>query len=145
MTNVISKAMKAMRLQHEFCEFVPGNLKPGTLYISMESGTALHLCVCGCGQKVVTPFSPTDWKLIYDGNTVSLDPSIGNWSFDCKSHYWIKKNRVIVSEKWTYVEIEENRKYDQEVKADYFSNSKMPSPKRESGFSDFIKKLFGKN
>lgn len=26
--------------------------------------------------------------------TVSLAPSIGNWSFACKSHYWITGNEV---------------------------------------------------
>lgn len=29
------------------------------------------------------------WTLIFDGDTVSLDPSIGNWSFHCQSHYLI--------------------------------------------------------
>ena len=142
----MSKVMKTMRLQHEFCEFVPGNLKPGTLYISMEYGTAVHLCVCGCGQKVVTPLSPTDWKLIYDGDTVSLDPSIGNWSFDCQSHYWIKKNQVIVSKKWNDEEIEENRLWDKKSKKHHYQGNGGSDDNDEfepkSGLIDYLKNIF---
>ena len=69
-------------------------IEEGILYISVEYCTAIHKCVCGCGNEVVTPLSPTDWEIIFDGKTVSLDPSIGNWNFDCKSHYWIIKNRI---------------------------------------------------
>lgn len=64
-------------IRHEFVEFVPATLAEGVLYVSLEYGTASHLCCCGCGNKVVTPLSPTDWRMIYDGETVSLDPSMG--------------------------------------------------------------------
>ena len=53
--------------------------------MSIPYATAVHLCACGCGNKVVTPFSPAEWQLTYDGDTVSLSPSIGNWQFPCKS------------------------------------------------------------
>ena len=59
----------------------PDELEQGTIYVSIRFATASHLCCCGCGNKVVTPIRPTDWKLIFDGKTISLDPSIGNWSF----------------------------------------------------------------
>jgi len=26
---------------------------------------------------------------------ISLHPSIGNWSFECRSHYWIRNNQVV--------------------------------------------------
>ncbi|MFK1389389.1 DUF6527 family protein [Pseudomonas aeruginosa] len=60
----------------------------------MEFASAAHSCACGCGRKVITPFSPTDWQMVFDGETVSLRPSIGNWSFPCRSHYWIRSNRI---------------------------------------------------
>jgi hypothetical protein len=25
--------------------------------------TAAHCCCCGCGEEVVTPFTPTDWSM----------------------------------------------------------------------------------
>lgn len=81
-------------LVHKFVEFIPEQLDDNVLYISVEYKTAAHNCACGCGSRVVTPITPSDWKLIYDGKTVSLSPSIGNWSFSCRSHYWIKNNRI---------------------------------------------------
>jgi hypothetical protein len=77
-----------------FVEFVPAALEPGMLYISKRYATASHLCCCGCGLKVVTPLKPTKWQLIERGSSVSLHPSIGNWSFPCRSHYWIKNGQV---------------------------------------------------
>jgi len=65
-------------LTHEFVEFIPDVLKDGTLCVSMEYATVVHKCCCGCGKEVVTPLSPTDWNLIFNGKTISLDPSIGN-------------------------------------------------------------------
>jgi len=47
-------------LKHEFVEFIPEDLEQGTLYISIRYKTGTHLCCCGCGNIVVTPFSPTD-------------------------------------------------------------------------------------
>ena len=44
--------------------------------------------------EVVIPFSPTDWQLAFDGERASLQPSISNWNFACRSHYWIKGNCV---------------------------------------------------
>jgi hypothetical protein len=107
-------------LKHEFVEFLPAQPKQGTIYISIRFGTASHLCVCGCGNKVVTPLRPTDWKLIYDGKTVSLDPSIGNWSFACHSHYWIQNNRVQWATSWSTARIEAARAHDQKRKDRYF-------------------------
>lgn len=88
-------------LRHEFVEFIPDQLKDGTIYVSIPYATVAHKCCCGCGTEVVTPLSPADWTLIFDGESISLDPSIGNWSFDCKSHYWIRGNRVRWAERWS--------------------------------------------
>jgi len=73
----------------------------------------------------VTPIQPTDWKLIFDGKTVSLHPSIGNWSFACRSHYWIKNNRVAWDRKWSEEQIEDGRIRDYYAKEDYFSTSNV--------------------
>jgi hypothetical protein len=97
------------KLKHEFVEFVPTDLKERTIYVSMIFAIAVHKCCCGCGNEIVTPLSPTDWKLVYDGVSISLDPSIGNWGFDCKSHYWIIRNRVIWAPQWSKKEIATRR------------------------------------
>src|SRR6266542_2523586 len=104
--------MKHTAIRHEFVELVPDHLDQGTLYISIPYETAVHLCACGCGIKVVTPISPPDWKLIWDGDTVSLDPSIGNWQFPCRSHYWIRRNQVRWARQMSEDEIAEGRRRD---------------------------------
>jgi len=110
-------------LQHKFVEFIPDKIEAGILYVSIEYGTAVHKCVCGCGHEVITPLSPTDWELTFDGKTVSLYPSIGNWSFDCRSHYWITKNKVKHARRWDESEIEFGRRRDANEKRDYYSRS----------------------
>lgn len=82
----------------QFSELIPDQIEQGSLYITMEYGTAIHLCACGCGERVVTPLSPTDWQLLYDGESITLTPSIGNWSFSCRSHYWIRNSRIVWAE-----------------------------------------------
>lgn len=140
----------AKNITHQFVEFIPETLEKDKLYITIEYATASHLCVCGCGNEVVTPFSPTDWKLIFDGETVSLNPSIGNWSFNCKSHYWIKSGRVIFAESWSHERIELNRYFDKANKNTKFSNgikrhfedNVKASSSKESGFWKVIKDIF---
>src|SRR5690242_17999017 len=100
---------KVTTLTHQFVEFIPDQLQEGKLYISLEYATVAHKCCCGCGKEVVTPLSPTDWKLIFDGQTVTLDPSIGNWSFSCQSHYWIRNNSVRWAPRWSNDWIEAGR------------------------------------
>jgi len=70
-------------LRHEFVEHIPEELEEGVLYVSITYATAAHKCACGCGREVITPFTPTDWKMTFDGETISLAPSIGNWNFEC--------------------------------------------------------------
>ena len=110
-------------LRHEFVEFMPDAIEEGTLYVSMEYATVIHKCCCGCGNKVVTPLSPTDWKLIYDGRAITLDPSIGNWGFACRSHYWIKGDKVRWSTQWTRDEVEAGRRQDISAKERYLGTA----------------------
>jgi hypothetical protein len=112
--------VKQSELTPEFVEFVPSEIEDGVIYVSMAYGTAVHKCCCGCGEKVVTPFSPTDWKLIFDGDSVSLHPSIGNWSFKCRSHYWIRRNRIHWAGRMSQAQIDAGRAHDRFVKENYF-------------------------
>src|ERR1051325_10652584 len=98
-----------IRLEHRFVQYIPEQLEPGIIYISVEYATAAHSCCCGCGEQVITPFTPTDWKLTFDGETVSLWPSIGNWNFACRSHYIIRKSRFFAAEPWEDERIDRNR------------------------------------
>ncbi len=90
------------------------------LYVSIEYATTVHKCACGCGKEVVTPLSPTDWMLIFDGKTVSLDPSIGNWGFPCRSHYWVRTNRAVWAEDWSQARVDAKRAHDRRTKDKYY-------------------------
>jgi hypothetical protein len=101
--------MTVDRLDHRFTTSVPDNLEPGVLYVSLAYDTTIHLCACGCGNQVVLPLHPTAWKLTYDGDTVSMSPSVGNWSFPCRSHYWIGSGRVHWSTAWSDAQVRAGR------------------------------------
>lgn len=115
---------KQKTIRPEFVEFIPDNVKEGVLYISVHYGTATHMCPSGCGEIVVTPIKPTDWTLIWNGESVSLYPSIGNWGLPCKSHYWIRENKVVWAPKLSTSEIELGRDADTRNKARYFGHKK---------------------
>ncbi len=104
-------------VSHVFVDAVPDELEPGIVYVSIPYATALHTCACGCGHEVVTPLTPQDWSFTYNGESVSLDPSIGNWNFPCQSHYWIERNRVRWVGRWTPEQIERGRQRDSDRKA----------------------------
>lgn len=84
--------MMTKPFEHQFVVLMPKTLEQGILYISFEHNTIVHLCACGCGCKVATSISPESWKITYDGKTISITPSFGNWNLECKSHYIIRKN-----------------------------------------------------
>jgi Family of unknown function (DUF6527) len=115
--------MRRSEITHEFVEFVPAELDAGTLYVSIPYATSVHLCACGCGNKVVAPISPAEWQLIYDGDSVSLYPSIGNWEFPCQSHYWIRRNQIEWSRQWSPRKIETGRQRDAADLARYYRSS----------------------
>lgn len=87
--------MRHKMIRSEFVESAPNQLSDGVIYISERFRTALHKCCCGCGNEVVTPLNPAGWSYKREGGTVTFKPSIGNWSFPCKSHYLIIRNEVI--------------------------------------------------
>ena len=139
-----------MTLQHKFVQLIPESedIEDGVLYISIEYATAVHKCFCGCGREVVTPFTPTDWRLTFDGKTVSLNPSIGNWSFPCRSHYVIKRNEVIWAGSWTEEQVILGKERDQRSKVAYFSKKngesqkERPEKQQPQGPWNWLRNLF---
>jgi len=119
--------------RHVFVESVPEEMDEGVVYVSVRFRTAIHLCACGCGNQVVTPLSPTDWRLTFDGVSVSLDPSVGNWSLPCRSHYFIRRNKAVWAGEWSDERIAAGREFDRKIKDRYFGegdaapNAKAPA------------------
>lgn len=142
-------------LTPRFVEFIPKNLECGELYISMGYATTSHLCCCGCGEKVVLPLHPTDWRLCYDGESITIRPSVGNWGFPCRSHYLITANRVVWANEWSDEQIAEGRRVDAVHKAAWDKQSpKAPSngqatgskpPKAHGLLARLIRKLFNRH
>jgi hypothetical protein len=119
---------------HEFVEFVPERPKDGVVYVSIPYATAVHLCSCGCGTEVATPLSPADWQLTYDGETVTLHPSIGNWSLPCQSHYWVRNDRIVWARRWTAEEIAAGRADDRMATEERFGqrSNRTGEPERQN-------------
>lgn len=118
--------MRHLHLKPMFVENIPDVIDVGVLYVSMEHATTIHACCCGCGEEVVTPLSPTDWKLTYNGVGVSLWPSIGNWNSRCRSHYIIDNGNVIGAGSWSKERIEGEQARDRRAKAAYYSQGSRP-------------------
>lgn len=112
--------------QHKFVEFIPQTIDEGILYVSITYKTAAHKCFCGCGNVVFTPLIKGRWSLIFQGNHVSLYPSIGSANLDCRSHYFITENNV----EW--------------MRPFYHSYKPEDSTKEELSIRDFIWKALKK-
>lgn len=122
--------MRWQRLEHRFVQHIPDHLEPGILYVSMEYATAVHSCCCGCGEEVVTPFTPTDWKMTYDGESVSLRPSIGNWNLSCRSHYVIDRGFILGAEPWSDAQVAAERRRDKAAKELFYGGTRPPEEPR---------------
>jgi hypothetical protein len=118
-------------LRPEFVEAFPAVMDQEVLYISIPYNTCGHLCCCGCGQEVVTPLSPAQWSLTYDGQNASLRPSIGNWGLPCQSHYWIREGKVVWSRRYTPEEIATNRDDDRRRLTQHFDTIAPTPPPAE--------------
>ena len=125
-------------MQHKFVDYIPEEVSEGVLYVSMEFGTAVHKCCCGCGQEVVTPITPTDWQLAFNGESVTLHPSIGNWSFKCQSHYFIRNNEIKWCGSWTKQQVAAGKSQDLSRKQEYYH-----LPKQAGCFKSLWRKLKG--
>ncbi|WPZ35830.1 DUF6527 family protein [Thalassobaculum sp. OXR-137] len=141
---------KISRLEPVFTTAIPEKLEPGKIYVSIEYATISHLCCCGCAREVVTPLTPIDWKLTYDGETISMHPSIGNWSFPCRSHYWIRNGRIKWADDWTPEQVQAGRARDRRAKERQFGETPNAAPNPNqgthstSGFWDWLKRLWKK-
>lgn len=121
-------------LKPVYVQYVPpaDSLKEGELYISEEFQTVVHKCCCGCGEEVVTPLNPAQWRLSEKDGKVSLHPSIGNWSYQCQSHYFIKDNRTLWASAFTETAIKRVQANDQRAIENYIAE-KNSGTKREDG------------
>ena len=95
-SNYVVGKRDSMVLKPLFVETIPrlSELEKGTLYVSMRFATLSHLCPCECGRLVDVTLDPATRSLTYDGEYLTLRPSIGV-KFPCRSHYSIIRNAII--------------------------------------------------
>ncbi|MBT2515824.1 hypothetical protein J7E29_00060 [Streptomyces sp. ISL-90] len=122
----------------EFVQRIPPNREPDVLYVSRKYGTAVHSCACGCGNKVVTPLNPAGWRLTVAGSEVTLFPSVGNWWFPCRSHYFIEKGAVRWSTDWSADHVARGALRDHADRQRYFATRTLSGRLR-----DAISKILG--
>lgn len=127
--------MRHDSLEPRFVKAVPKELQPGILYVSMEYGTVVHSCCCGCGLEVVTPLTPTDWELKFNGEEISLWPSVGSWNLPCRSHYVIDRNRVLEAGPWSQAQIEAQVARQKLTKETYYDQAPSNATSADLGIN----------
>ena len=87
------KTIKKIEITPVFVEFIPETLIQNEVYVSKEYEVSVHLCLCGCGNKSVTPFGkPSAWEFIDNNGKISLVPSILNTNCPNNYHYILTNN-----------------------------------------------------
>jgi hypothetical protein len=131
-THLHGAGVKIQVVRPQYVEQLPDQLDEGVLYICEEFNLTAHKCCCGCGEDVYNKLGPAKWWLtkMPDGR-VSLDPSVGNWKYACKSHYWISKNRVIDAGLMSARTIKEVQQRDRRDRDRYIAHiNAQPVPER---------------
>lgn len=73
------------------------------------------------------PFTPTDWRMTFDGESISLHPSVGNWNQKCSSHYVIQRNRVLEAGPWSGAQLDGEQRRDKKAKAMHYGKDSNTS------------------
>ena len=98
------KEFKEIRHINEILIEGEDKLENGVIYIDDSSPYIEFLCPCGCGRVTMIPINRNyehvqhpywDISESNDGAVISLSPSIYSTGFDCKSHYFIKENKIV--------------------------------------------------
>ena len=103
-------------------KYMPSELAQGILYVSSEYAVAGHLCVCGCGAKVITPLGPAEWTYSERDGYPTLYPSIGNWQLPCRSHYFITKGRIQWAGQWSDAQVAAGRNAEEQRRQAYYQS-----------------------
>lgn len=133
--------MTLMRISLLRVHQIPKDLQSGILYVSEKSGTAAHLCACGCGSLVTTPLAAHRWQLKTSSHGPSLWPSVGNWNQPCRTHYIIDDGDIVWCESWTPEEVMAGRNREKAKRDAYYDKLYAPWYHR---FWNWLKGLFAR-
>ena len=107
---------KAQEIRPRFVESIPPGRPPaGEFLISIKYGMGVLRCPCGCGNTMDVNIEPHRWSIKWDGEHISVCPSISSDWMGCRSHYWVRRNRIV----WGYPisRTAEEKKEKEEAKA----------------------------
>lgn len=134
-------------MQIKFVDTLPqaNDIEEERLYISVKYNMTTHRCACGCGTIVPLPISPTDWSLAYDGEHVSLNPSVGNGALSCRSHYYIHDSQIVWLPKMSALPTSNQKLLDESGLENQQQGNRRPEnnnliKKLVSFFRDFIRR-----
>ena len=78
------------------------SLEDGVLYVVDAPHYVEYNCPCGCGNVVMIPYYTSEpekgdygWGLTEQEGKISLYPSVFSTAWPCKSHYFIRDNRIV--------------------------------------------------
>ena len=108
--------MGTTRWESIWVEDMPEVMEDGKVYISVKHRLTEHICACGCKSEVSLPLGRREWRIEYDGETVSILPSVGNWRLPCRSHYIIQESMTRWCESWSTREAVAGRIRDRQEK-----------------------------
>ena len=85
------KTLKKISIIVKHVYFIPDELEQDVIYISNRFQTSMHICLCGCGNKAVTPFGlkKKGWTITENEKGVTFKPSILNTNCPDRYHYII--------------------------------------------------------
>ncbi len=112
-------------ITYAFVDSAPDKLRPGTMYISTRYRAIVHLCLCGCTEKVLLTLDSDGWSFTFDGRSISIHPSVGNVGLPCRSHYIVRKNRV----RWLPPLLDIDPKVALELRPHYEEHREVSRPK----------------
>ena len=95
MHKIVSIKRSISSINFKKVDYIPLLLEDNILYISDKLSITAHKCMCGCGNKVINLLDNNHWNYTINTLGVSMYPSVGNWGFDCRSHYWIMKGKIL--------------------------------------------------
>lgn len=74
-------------------------LEDGVFYVVDNSPYVEYNCPCGCGGVVILPTKKHQdgydgWGFKEQNGKVTLSPSVYSTGFSCRSHYFVRENRI---------------------------------------------------
>lgn len=106
--NKLTEFREVRHIPELLMPWIPGEepLEDGVLYVvdskDQKEQFVEYNCPCGCGKTVWIPYYVKNqqkeqfpsWGFSENAGKVTLSPSVYSTGFPCKSHYFVRENKV---------------------------------------------------